>query len=311
MSIVNLAAYRFVAIESPEAWRPLVTERCQSLGLRGTILLAPEGINLFIAGPREATDAFVACLREDALFAGKFADLQFKESLSDSQPFRRMLVRLKREIITMKKPAIQPKLGRAPSVAARTLKAWLDQGHDDEDRPVVMLDTRNAFEVDVGTFDQALDYRIDKFSEFPAMIDANRADLEGKTVVSFCTGGIRCEKAAIHMRDIGIDHVYQLEGGILKYFEKVGGAHYHGDCFVFDYRTALNPRLEPTADVTCFACRAVVSAEDQQSPHYVPGRSCPACAPGPAGRRGEPAGCPPGGLNPGSPLIASPRQCPA
>jgi UPF0176 protein len=97
-------------------------------------------------------------------------------------------------------------------------------------------------------------------------------------VVSFCTGGIRCEKAAIHMKDIGIDHVYQLEGGILKYFEEVGGAHYHGDCFVFDYRTALNPKLEPTADVTCFACRAVVSAEDQQSPQYVPGRSCPACA---------------------------------
>ncbi|WP_186134266.1 sulfurtransferase [Burkholderia gladioli] len=278
MSIVNLAAYRFVTIESPEAWRPLVTERCQSLGLRGTILLAPEGINLFIAGPREATDAFIAYLREDALFAGKFADLQFKESLSDSQPFRRMLVRIKREIITMKKPAIQPELGRAPSVDARTLKAWLDRGHDDEGRPVVMLDTRNAFEVDVGTFDQALDYRIDKFSEFPAVIDANRADLEGKTVVSFCTGGIRCEKAAIHMKDIGIDHVYQLEGGILKYFEEVGGAHYHGDCFVFDYRTALNPKLEPTADVTCFACRAVVSAEDQQSPHYVPGRSCPACA---------------------------------
>lgn len=144
MSIVNLAAYRFVTIESPEAWRPLVTERCQSLGLRGTILLAPEGISLFIASPREATDAFIAYLREDALFADKFADLQFKESLSDSQPFRRMLVRIKREIITMKKPAIQPELGRAPSVDARTLKDWLDRGHDDQGRPVVMLDTRKC-----------------------------------------------------------------------------------------------------------------------------------------------------------------------
>ena len=112
-----------------------------------------------------------------------------------------------------------------------------------------MLDTRNAFEVDVGTFDNALDYRITKFSEFPEVIEQNRADLEGKTVVSFCTGGIRCEKAAIHMKEVGIDHVYQLEGGILKYFEEVGGAHYHGDCFVFDYRTALNPNLEPTATV--------------------------------------------------------------
>lgn len=278
MSIVNLAAYKFVSLDTNEQWRPLVTARCNELGLRGTILLAPEGINLFIAGTRDATDAFIDYLRRDPLFEGKFADLQFKESLSDSQPFRRMLVRLKREIITMKKPTIKPELGRAPFVDARTLKAWLDRGHDDAGRPVVMLDTRNAFEVDVGTFDNALDYRIDKFSEFPEVIEANRADLEGKKVVSFCTGGIRCEKAAIHMKDVGIDNVYQLEGGILKYFEEVGGAHYHGDCFVFDYRTALNPNLEPTENVTCFACRAVVTPDAQQSPSYVPGKSCPACA---------------------------------
>ncbi|EIP90414.1 hypothetical protein A33K_14004 [Burkholderia humptydooensis MSMB43] len=277
MTTVNLAAYRFVSLDSIEQWRPLIAERCNALGLRGTILLAPEGINLFIAGPLDATGAFVDYLRHDPLFEGKFADLAFKESLSDSQPFRRMLVRLKREIITMKMPAIKPELGRAPSVDARTLKAWLDRGRDDAGRPVVMLDTRNAFEVDVGTFDNALDYRIDKFSQFPSVIEANRADLEGKTVVSFCTGGIRCEKAAIHMKDAGIENVYQLEGGILKYFEEVGGAHYHGDCFVFDYRTALNPQLEPTADVTCFACRAVVPADAQQSPLYVPGKSCPAC----------------------------------
>ncbi|KVD78769.1 rhodanese superfamily protein [Burkholderia sp. ABCPW 14] len=290
MTTVNLAAYRFVSLDSIEQWRPLITARCDALGLRGTILLAPEGINLFIAGSREATDAFVDYLRHDPLFEDKFADLRFKESLSDSQPFRRMLVRLKREIITMKKPAIKPELGRAPSVDAQTLKAWLDRGHDDAGRPVVMLDTRNAFEVDVGTFDNALDYRIDKFSQFPEVIEANRADLEGKTIVSFCTGGIRCEKAAIHMKDVGIDHVYQLEGGILKYFEEVGGAHYHGDCFVFDYRTALNPSLEPTPDVTCFACRAVVPAEAQQSPLYVPGKSCPACHSGErASRPAEPA----------------------
>ncbi|BAX58308.1 MULTISPECIES: sulfurtransferase [Burkholderia cepacia complex] len=278
MTIVNLAAYHFVSLDANEQWRPLVTARCNELDLRGTILLAPEGINLFIAGTREAADAFIDYLRHDPLFEGKFATLQFKESLSDSQPFRRMLVRLKREIITMKKPAIKPELGRAPFVDARTLKAWLDRGHDDAGRPVVMLDTRNAFEVDVGTFDDALDYRIDKFSEFPDVIDANRADLDGKTVVSFCTGGIRCEKAAIHMKEIGIENVYQLEGGILKYFEEVGGAHYHGDCFVFDYRTALNPQLQPTENVTCFACRAVVTPEAQQSPSYVPGKSCPACA---------------------------------
>jgi UPF0176 protein len=279
MSIVNLAAYKFVTIEATEAWRPHLAERCAALGLRGTILLAPEGINLFIAGTRAGADAFIDYLRHDPLFEGKFADLQFKESLSDTQPFRRMLVKLKREIITMKKPAIKPELGRAPAVDAPTLKRWLDAGHDDAGRPVVMLDTRNAFEVDVGTFDDALDYRITKFSEFPGVIEAHRADLEGKTVVSFCTGGIRCEKAAIHMKEVGIEHVYQLEGGILKYFEEVGGAHYHGECFVFDYRTALNPQLEPTETVQCFGCRAVVTPDAQHSPLYTPGKTCPACHP--------------------------------
>jgi UPF0176 protein len=279
MSIVNLAAYQFATLDAIEAWRPLVSERCVALGLRGTILLAPEGINLFVAGTPDAARAFIDYLRCDPLFEGRFAGLQFKESDSETQPFRRMLVKLKREIITMKKPAIKPELGRAPSVAAPTLKAWLDRGHDDEGRPVVMLDTRNAFEVDVGTFDNALDYRITKFSEFPEAIEQHRADLEGKTVVSFCTGGIRCEKAAIHMKEIGIEHVYQLEGGILRYFEEVGGSHYHGECFVFDYRTALNPQLEPAATVQCFGCRAVVSPASQRSPLYTPGKTCPACHP--------------------------------
>ncbi|HEY1611495.1 MAG TPA: sulfurtransferase, partial [Paraburkholderia sp.] len=158
--ILNLAAYRFVALEKTAQWRPLLLERCHALDLRGTILLAPEGINLFVAGTIEAARAFIDYLRHDPLFEGKFADLAFKESLSDDRPFNRMLVRLKREIITMKKPAIRPEEGRAPSVAPRTLKAWLDRGHDDEGRPVVMLDTRNAFEVDLGTFDNTLDYRI-------------------------------------------------------------------------------------------------------------------------------------------------------
>ncbi|PLZ01482.1 sulfurtransferase [Burkholderia sp. WAC0059] len=285
MRILNLAAYLFATLERVADWRAPVLERCRSLDLRGTVLLAPEGINLFVAGEPEAARAFVDYLRRDPLFEGKFANLRCKESYSETQPFNRMLVRLKREIITMKMPAIQPGLGRAPSVDAHTLKAWLDRGHDDAGRPVVMLDTRNAFEVDVGTFDNAIDYRIERFSEFPAAVEAHRADLEGKTVVSFCTGGIRCEKAAIHMKAVGIEHVYQLEGGILKYFEEAGGAHYRGECFVFDQRTALNPRLEPTATTQCFACRAVVTPEAQRSPLYVAGQHCPACHPQREGAR--------------------------
>ncbi|GJG93605.1 sulfurtransferase [Cupriavidus pauculus] len=274
MQIVNISAYKFVTLEDIETLRPAMRERCDAAGLKGTILLAPEGINMFLAGTRAQIDDFMVWLHADA----RFADIAPKESISENQPFKRMLVRAKKEIITMKMPVIRPEEGRAPAVRPVDLKRWLDQGHDDEGRPVVMLDTRNDFEVAVGTFDNAVEYNIQKFSDFPPAVAENKAALEGKTVVSFCTGGIRCEKAAIHMQEVGIERVYQLEGGILKYFEEVGGSHYRGDCFVFDYRTALNPNLEPAGPVQCFACRAVVTPEAQQDPKYVVGKSCPHCA---------------------------------
>ncbi|HJV84325.1 MAG TPA: sulfurtransferase [Noviherbaspirillum sp.] len=270
---VNIAAYKFVTFDDTAEMRPQFRALCEELGLKGTILLSPEGINLFLAGLREPIDRFLAWLRADE----RFADIAVKESLSDRQPFTRMLVKLKREIITMKHPLIRPEEGRAPAVDAQTLKRWLDQGHDDDGKPVVMMDTRNAFEVDVGTFRNTIDYRIGKFSEFPEAVAHHKDELRGKTVVTFCTGGIRCEKAAIHMQNVGYESVYQLDGGILKYFEEVGGAHYTGECFVFDYRTALNPQLEPAGTRQCFACRAVVTPSEQSSPHYVPGKSCPHC----------------------------------
>jgi UPF0176 protein len=272
---VNIAAYKFITFDDTEAKRPQYQDICNRLGLKGTILLTPEGINMFLSGTRAHIDEYLAWVRSDP----RFADLEVKESLSAEQSHKRMLVRLKKEIITMRMPLIQPELGRAPAVDAKTLKRWLDQGHDDQGKPVVMVDTRNDFEVDVGTFDNTVDYRIRKFTEFPEVIAQHKADFDGKTVVTFCTGGIRCEKAAIHMQNVGYDNVYQLEGGILKYFEEVGGDHYHGDCFVFDYRTALNPRLEPTETTQCFACRAVVTPREQLSPQYVPGKSCPHCHP--------------------------------
>jgi len=271
---VNIAAYKFITLDNLEEMRAQYLALCTELGLKGTVLLTPEGINMFVSGPREAIDPYLAWVRSDA----RLADLEVKESLSTEQSHRRMLVRIKKEIITMRMPLIKPELGRAPSVEAKTLKRWLDQGHDDAGKPVVMVDTRNDFEVDVGTFDNTVDYRIRKFTEFPEVIAAHKDDFAGKTVVTFCTGGIRCEKAAIHMQNIGYDNVYQLEGGILKYFEEVGGDHYTGDCFVFDYRTALNPKLEPTETVQCFACRAVVTPRQQLAPEYVVGKSCPHCA---------------------------------
>jgi UPF0176 protein len=157
-------------------------------------------------------------------------------------------VRLKNEIIRMNQPMIAPSKGRAPWVSAQTLARWLDQGHDDEDRPVVMLDTRNAFEVSYGSFNDAISYDLKQFSEFPQAIEANRQAFEGKTVVSFCTGGIRCEKAGLFMQAIGMTHCYQLDGGILKYFEEVGERHFQGTCFVFDQREALDPSLRALSE---------------------------------------------------------------
>lgn len=274
LPIVNISAYKFITLDDTADMRPRFQQKCEDLALKGTILLAPEGINMFLAGSREAIDAYMDWMHADP----RLADIVAKESFSEKQPFRRMLVRLKKEIITMKHPLIKPELGRAPVVSAHDLKRWLDQGHDDEGKPVVMVDTRNDFEVDVGTFDNTIDYRITKFSEFPDVIAQHKNELNDKTIVTFCTGGIRCEKAAIYMKDVGYESVYQLEGGILKYFEEVGGDHYQGDCFVFDHRTALNPELKETETRQCFACRSVVTPREQLSPLYVEGRSCPHCA---------------------------------
>ena len=235
-STLNLACYQFVPLPDALALRDVLHARASAAGLQGTILLAEEGINFFLAGPADALRGFFAQLRSSD---PRFADLRAKESWSDGVPFRKLLVKVKREIIRMDHPAIAPVQGRAPAVDAATLHRWLAQGHDDTGRPVVTLDTRNAFEVDAGSFDQAIDWRIDKFTEFPAALRAHRAELQDKTVVSFCTGGIRCEKAALLMQEEGLEHVYQLDGGILAYFEQTDGAHYHGGCFVFDARRVL------------------------------------------------------------------------
>jgi UPF0176 protein len=241
-SVLNISTYKFVPLPDANALREVLLARAQALHLKGTILLAEEGINMFLAGTADDVRGFVSQLQTDP----RFADIAPKESWSDSQPFKKMLVKVKGEIIRMNHPTIKPADGRAPSVAPATVKRWLDQGHDDNGRPVVTLDTRNDFEVDEGTFDGAIDWRITKFTEFPDAFRAHLDELKDKTVVSFCTGGIRCEKAAILMREEGLEHVYQLEGGILKYFEETDGSHYRGGCFVFDERRALGADLQAT-----------------------------------------------------------------
>lgn len=239
-SILNIAAYLFVSLDGLPELRTKMLDECNARQLKGTILLTGEGINMFLAGKADALRGFLDWLRLDP----RFTPLQAKESWSEDQPFKKMLIKLKNEIIRMNHPAIRPEEGRANFISPKKLQEWLDRGTDDLGRPVVMVDTRNAFEVDYGTFENALHFNIEKFTEFPAAISAHKDELADKTLVSFCTGGIRCEKSGLYMREIGMQHSYQLEGGILKYFEEVGSAHYQGSCFVFDEREALEPNLD-------------------------------------------------------------------
>jgi UPF0176 protein len=239
---LNLSAYRFTALRDLPALRQRLYDSAAEEQLKGTVLLAEEGINLFVAGAPDAASRWFAALREDA----RFADLQAKRSFSHTVPFRRLRVKVKREIIRMNQPQVRPGAGRAPSVDAPTLARWLDAGHDDAGRELVMLDTRNAFELDHGAFDGALDWGLSKFSDFPAAAAAHRDALGGRTIVTYCTGGIRCEKAALALHAAGVPHVLQLDGGILRYLEQVPGApHWHGRCFVFDDRESLDAELAP------------------------------------------------------------------
>ena len=239
--VLNIAAYMFVPLNDLPSLRDAILHALTTRDIKGTVLLAEEGINLFLAAHSPEIHDFLTWLRTD----DRFADLQIKESWSEVQPFHKRLVKIKPEIIRMNHPAIRPSAARAPAVDARTLKRWLDSGQDDAGRPVVMLETRNRYEIEAGTFKNAIDWQLEKFTEFPQAVNVHRKELAGKTVVSFCTGGIRCEKAAIYLEEAGISNVYQLDGGILKYFEECGQTHFEGDCFVFDDRRAVNAALKP------------------------------------------------------------------
>ncbi len=251
--ILNVSSYKFVTLQDLHTLRSQLLAQAQQCKLAGTMLLASEGISLFLAGFEADVRRFVAALQSDP----RFADMQPKESWSDAVPFKRLLVKIKPEIIRMNMPMIRPdQTKRAPALAPEVLRRWLDRGVDDAGRPVVMLDTRNDFEVGHGQFEGAVHWQLQKFSDFPAALQTHRVALQGKTVVSYCTGGIRCEKAAMLMQQLGVSDAYQLDGGILKYLERVGQAHWRGTCFVFDERVALDAELkaplsDPSASDPC------------------------------------------------------------
>jgi RluA family pseudouridine synthase len=264
----NIAAYKFARLEDLKPLRESLIARCKAWGLKGTILLSPEGINLFMAGGAAEVEELLTLLRT----LPGLETLTPKYSLSDHQPFTRLLVRLKKEIIAFGVEGISPADHTSPKLAPQTLKQWLDEG-----RPITLLDTRNDYEVKLGTFKGALIPGIDHFRDFPEAVRRLPEELKHQPVVMFCTGGIRCEKAGPFMEREGFEQIYQLDGGILKYFEDCGSDHYEGECFVFDQRVGVDPSLRETDSALCYACQTPLSPEDQQDPRFHASTSCPYC----------------------------------
>jgi RluA family pseudouridine synthase len=266
--VTNLAAYRFVELFGLKGLREELLALCKEAGLKGTILLSVEGINLFVAGSAEGISRLMSRLRE----IPGLGDFEGKVSESEDQPFRRMLVRIKREIISFGVEGVEPGKRTSPKLSAKELKRWLDEG-----RKVTLLDTRNDYEVKLGTFKGAVVPDIRTFREFPQAVRELPDAMKDETVVMFCTGGIRCEKAGPFMEMEGFKNIYQLDGGILKYFEECGGDHYDGECFVFDQRVGVDPALQETDTAVCYACQAPLNAEDQEDVRYLAGKTCPYC----------------------------------
>lgn len=274
MSEVLVAAlYKFVRLDDYRTMREPLRALCEAHGIKGTLLLAREGINGTIAGKPSALREVLAALRSDP----RLADLEHKESLAAEPPFYRLKVKLKREIVTMGVPDIDPAGMAGTYVRPEDWNALVD------DPDVVVVDVRNEYEVGIGSFDSAVDPHTAHFSEFPQWVrEQSRAGgaLHGKPrVAMFCTGGIRCEKSTSYLRSQGFDQVYHLQGGILKYLEVVPEeqSRWHGECFVFDERVSVRHGLAPGLHTFCRACRMPLSAEDRASNQYVEGVSCPHC----------------------------------
>jgi len=266
---VVAALYKFVDFPDFRQFSGPLKARCQALGLKGTLLLAHEGINGTVAGSRQAIEELLAYLRADP----RFSDLEHKESPSDDQPFYRMKVKLKKEIVTMGVEGIDPKQIVGTYVAP---KDWNQLISDPE---VLVIDTRNNYEYAIGSFEGARNPETETFREFPQYVQENLDPGRVKKVAMFCTGGIRCEKATAYLKEQGFEEVYHLQGGVLKYLEEVPPEQslWRGECFVFDNRVAVNHDLEPGSYDQCHGCRHPITEADKASPEYMQGVSCPRC----------------------------------
>ena len=267
--IVVVALYKFVTLEGFSSLQAGLLRCCIQHKIKGTLLLAHEGLNGTIAGSRVGIDAVLDYLRSDL----RFADLIWKESNAQENPFLRMKVRLKKEIVTLGVPAVDPNKGVGTYVSPEDWNALISNPE------VLVLDTRNEYECGIGTFKGALDPQTQTFREFPSYVKQKLDPKKHKKVAMFCTGGIRCEKASAYMLDEGFEEVYHLQGGILKYLETIPQAQsmWEGECFVFDQRVSVKHGLAQGEYDQCHACRYPITEADKHHDHYVAGVSCPGC----------------------------------
>lgn len=263
------AMYKFVTLENYKEMRQPLLDVMESNQIKGTLLLAHEGVNGTISGSREGIDALISYLNQDE----RINPISFKESLDDTQPFYRTKVKLKKEIVTMGVEGIDPKQTVGTYVKPADWNALIS------DPEVLLIDTRNDYEIEIGTFENAVNPKTDTFREFPQYVRDNLDPKVHKKVAMFCTGGIRCEKSTAYMREQGFDEVFHLEGGILKYLEEVPkeDTMWKGDCFVFDNRVAVDHDLQKSHYEACYACRLPITVKDKESELYEPGVSCPKC----------------------------------
>lgn len=268
-SIIVAALYHFASLSDFRERRQPLRQRCDELGIRGTLLLAEEGINGTISGSRDGIDAILAFIRSDE----RLLALEHKESFTDTHPFRRMKVRLKKEIVTLGVPGVDPNRLVGTYVEPEDWNALIS------DPDVVLIDTRNGYEVALGTFRQAVDPETQSFREFPEFVRANYSPAKNRKVAMFCTGGIRCEKASSFMLGEGYPEVYHLKGGILKYLEKVKPEEslWEGECFVFDHRVGVTHGLAEGDSEMCFGCGYPVKPAERDLPEYEEGVSCQHC----------------------------------
>ena len=265
---LNIAGYKFERLDSLDMLIPEFQDKCDELELKGSVYLSPRGINFSISGTEANIEQYIEFMENDS----RFLNIPLKRTYSETQPFRRMKVRLKKEIISLGRDDIDPRKLSGEYVSPQELLSMYENNED-----VVVLDTRNEYETRVGLFENAVDLQLDTFRDFPKAIEQLPEEYKDKQIVMYCTGGIRCEKASAVMLKAGFTDVKQLEGGVLDYFKETGGKYWNGDCFVFDERVALDTDLNETEYIYCYICREPLSAEEKASPDFKINEYCPYC----------------------------------